>query len=185
MPRAQRRAGRRPPAATAAPLTSDFLVVGRVLRPHGISGEVRVALDTDHPERLSPPLTVYLGVERMPYTIERARLDRGAMLLKLEGLDSREQAGALRGLEVAIRAADATPLGPDEYYVHQIIGLQVWTVEGRRLGRVVEVLETGANDVYVVHGPTGEILIPAIRDVVLDIDLLSGRIIIRPLEGML
>jgi 16S rRNA processing protein RimM len=150
-----------------------------------VRGEVRVALDTDHPEHLAPPLTVYLGADHRPYAIEQARLDKGDALLKLEGFESREQADALRGLEVAIRADEATPLGPGEFYVHQVIGLQVYTDEGKRLGRVVEILETGANDVYVVHGPTGEILIPAIRDVVLDIDTAAGRILVRPLEGMI
>jgi 16S rRNA processing protein RimM len=150
-----------------------------------VRGEVRVALDTDHPEHLAPPLHVYLGPERTPYAIEGARLDRSDALLHLAGLENREQADALRGLEVAIRADEASPLQPGEFYIHQVIGLQVWTEAGVPLGKVVEVIETGANDVYVVRGPTGEVLVPAIRDVVVEIDPPSGRMIVRPLEGML
>ncbi len=181
------RRARRPKGSASASVGSepDFFVVGRVLRPHGIRGELRIALETDHPERLQPPLTLYFGPMRLAYTIAGVRFDRGDMLLKLEGLDSRTEAESLRGLEVAIRADEAVPLQPGEYYIHQIIGLEVWTEGGRHLGQVVEVLETGANDVYVVHGPGGEVLIPAIQDVVIAIDLSSGRMIIRPLEGLL
>lgn len=182
MPRRARRF--RGSASTGAEAEPDFFVVGRVLRPHGIRGELRIALETDHPERLQPPLTLYFGPERVPYRIAGVRFDRGAMLLKLEGLDSRTEAESLRSLEVAIQADEAVPLQPGEYYVHQIIGLEVWTEGGRHLGQVVEVLETGANDVYVVHGPSGEILVPAIRDVVIEIDLPSRRMTIRPLEGL-
>ena len=147
-------------------------------------GEVRVALDTDHPERLTPPLTVYLGLDRAPYQIEHARLGQGGALLKLAGSGNREAAEALRGLDVFIRAEDAAPPGPGEFYVHQVIGLAVWTEQGEHLGKVVEVLETGANDVYIVHGPTGEILVPAIRDAVLEIDPTVGRMVVRLMEGL-
>jgi 16S rRNA processing protein RimM len=150
-----------------------------------VRGEVRVALDTDHPEHLAPPLHVYLGAERAAYPIERARLDKGHALLKLAGLESREQAEALRGMNVAIRADEALPPQPGEFYIHEVIGLQAWTESGVLLGKVVEILETGANDVYVVRGPTGEVLVPAIGDVVLDIDPTAGRMLIRPLQGML
>lgn len=183
MPRRARRL--RGSASAPAGSEPDFFVVGRVLRPHGLRGEVRIALETDHPERLQPPLTLYFGPMRIAYAIAGVRFDRGEMLLKLEGVDSRTEAEALRGLEVAILAEEAAPLQPGEYYVHQIIGLEVWTKGGRHLGQVVEVLETGANDVYVVHGPGGEVLIPAIRDVVMGIDLPGGRMVIRPLEGLL
>jgi len=175
---------RRGSSSALAEVEPVFLVVGRVLRPHGIRGEVRVALDTDQPERLASPLTVYLGPDSLPYAIERARLAGGDVLLKLAGCDTRAAAEALRGLDVSIRADEATPLGPGEFYVHQVVGLSVWTAEGERLGRVVEVLETGANDVYVVHGPSGEILIPAIRDVVLEINPAAGRMVVRLLEGL-
>ena len=77
------------------------------------------------------------------------------------------------------------PLGEDEYYVYQIVGLDVWTGEGEHLGRVSEVLFTGANDVYVVQGEKGEILIPAVEDVVLEVDLASGRLTVELMEGLI
>lgn len=79
---------------------------------------------------------------------------------------------------------EAVPLSEDEYYIYQIVGLEVWTSEGGYLGRVLKVLFTGANEVYVVEGERGEILVPAIEDVVKEVDLGGGRLIVEPLEGM-
>jgi 16S rRNA processing protein RimM len=86
---------------------------------------------------------------------------------------------------VQIPIEEAMPLGEDEYYVYQIVGLDVWTAEGEYLGRISEVLFTGANDVYVVQGEKGEILIPAIEDVVLEVDLDGGRLTVELMEGLI
>jgi 16S rRNA processing protein RimM len=86
---------------------------------------------------------------------------------------------------IYVPVEEAEPLGEDEYYWYQIIGLQVWTVEGRFLGKVTDILPTGSNDVYVVTGPEGEALVPAIEDVIALIDLEEGRLVVNPLEGML
>ncbi len=167
------------------PQPPSYLAIGKVLRPWGVRGEVKVEILTDWPERFALLEYVYLGDEAVCYHLERFRLHRGFALLKLEGCDDRSAAEALRDQLVQIAREEAMPLEEDEYYVYQIEGLEVWTDEGEMLGRVVEVLFTGANEVYVVQGPRGEVLIPAIADVVLQVDLEGGRLIVHLMDGLI
>ncbi len=162
-----------------------FLVIGKIVAPWGVKGEVKVAIETDFPERFNRLKRVYLGEKAVSCVLEKARLHKGHALLKLGGCDDRNAAEKLRGQLVQIPIEEAMPLGEDEYYVYQIVGLDVWTTEGEHLGRVSEVLFTGANDVYVVQGERGEVLIPAIEDVVLEVDLAGGRLIVELLEGLI
>ena len=149
--------------------------MGRVLRPHGNTGERRVAPFNPDLPNLQPEGEVYLQGERR--RIERVRWDKGRVLLKLEGLERRSQVEDTRGqlLEVA---EDELMLQADAYLVSDIVGLEVVTPEGRSLGQVSEVLHTGANDVYVVQGPSGETLIPAIESVVEAVDVAGGVLFI-------
>ena len=167
-----------------------YLVVGQVLRPHGVRGEVRVGIISDRPSRLKDYPHFYLASPACPelvqrYSVERARIHGKVLLLKLDGCDDRDAADRLRGTLVQIRFEEAVPLEEGEYYYHQLIGVEVKTEEGHSLGRIVEVLETKANDVYIVHGPCGEVLIPAIRDVVRELNLELGIIVVHPMKGML
>jgi len=107
------------------------------------------------------------------------------VLLTLVGVDDRDAAEALRGQWIYVAIEDALPLGEGEYYHFQIVGLQVITAEGEALGRITEILPTGANDVYVIQGPRGEILVPALEGVILNVDLPNGRMIVRLPEGLL
>lgn len=167
-----------------------YLVVARILRPHGVHGEVRAQVVTSYPELLGSHRVFFLASPRTPevgreYRVEQVRVHAAVALLKLEGYDDRNAAEALRGMLVQIPLEHAVPLDDDEYYHHQIIGLKVETVDGTLLGHVVEVLETGADDVYIVRGTLGEILLPAVSEVVQRIDLLGGRMIIKVLPGLL
>ena len=162
-----------------------YLVVGRIVAPWGVRGEVKVALETDFPERFKRLKRVYLGEKVTPFVLEGSRLHKGNALLKLGGCDDRDAAEKLRGQLVHIPIEEAMPLGEDEYYVYQIVDLDVWTAEGEYLGRISEVLFTGANDVYVVQGEKGEILIPAVEDVVLEVDLDGGRLTVELMEGLI
>jgi 16S rRNA processing protein RimM len=160
-----------------------------VLRPHGIRGELRVEIFTAYPERLSQHADLYLASPAHPeavrrYPVEAMRSHRRVLLLKLGGCDDRNAADELRGMLVQVPIEEAVPLEEDEYYHFQIIGVQVETESGESLGQVVDVLETGAHDVYIVRGPRGEVLLPAVDELVLKLDLESRRIVVRLLPGM-
>lgn len=103
----------------------------------------------------------------------------------LAGVETPEQAAALRGLFLRVPLGQAVRPKTDEFFWHEVVGLRVEAEDGRDLGIVTEILRTGANDVYVAQGPLGELLIPAIEDVVLTIDPPSGRLLIRPMPGLL
>jgi len=162
-----------------------YLVVGKIVAPWGVRGEVKVAMETGFPERFKRLRRVYLGEKAISFVLEGSRLHKGHALLKLRGCDDRDAAEKLSGQLVQIPIEEAMPLGEDEYYVYQIVGLDVWTTGGEHLGRVSEVLFTGANDVYVVQGERGEILIPAVEDVVLEVDLSGSRLTVELMEGLI
>jgi 16S rRNA processing protein RimM len=153
------------------------------LRPHALRGEIRVAAFSATARNLQRGRPVYLGGERR--TVEQARPDQDQWILKLSGLTGRTAAESFRG--ELIEAADGDVLRDDDesYFVHELIGLRVVTEDGRELGTVVEVITTGANDVYVAAGEGGEVLVPAIGEVVQRIDVSAGVIAITPLPGML
>jgi 16S rRNA processing protein RimM len=168
-----------------------FLVIGQVVGVHGLQGELKVEILTEDPHRFGRLKQVFVGLEDeepVPWPLERTRLHKGRALLKLENVDDRAAAEALRGYLIQVPLAESLPLEEGEYYEHQILGLGVWTAAGEHLGQIVEILYTGANDVYVVHstGPDGrEILIPAIPEAVLEVDLVGGRLVVELLEGLL
>ena len=168
-----------------------FLVTGKVLGAHGIGGELKALVISEDPHRFSRLKQVYIGLddsEPEPRVLERFRLHKGHALLKLAGCDDRDTAAALRGHLVYVPFEDAIPLEEGEYYEYQILDLDVWTVSGERLGKVVEIIATGANDVYVVKDTSAarrEVLIPALESVVLEIDLESGRMVVELPEGLL
>lgn len=168
----------------------DYVAVGTITRPHGVRGEVRVMpVDTDV-DRLLELSAVYCsppkGGERRRFVVVRARPDRGAALMTLGGVDTRDAAEGLRGWLVEIPGAWVKPLPPDRYYVFELVGCRVETVAGEHLGEVVDVLATGANDVYVVEDDRGrQVLIPAVRAMVKEVDVAAGRIVIDPWPGLI
>ncbi len=165
---------------------TKYLVIGEVLKPWGNRGEVKVQILTDFPGRLSKLKTVYLGADARAVQVERARLHSGSALFKFAGYETPESAAKLRGETVQVAIEDAAPLRKGQYFHHQVVGLQVVTSEGQALGPVEEILETGANDIYLVRrADESELLIPAIESVVQEIDLEHGRMVVRLLPGML
>lgn len=153
------------------------LVIGRVVAPFGIEGEVRVRAETDFLERFAQLREVCLELPNGEQRFDRvagARVSPKGVLLKLEGCQDRDQADGLRGAWVKIRQSMAVPLPKDSYWVHQIIGLRVFTEEGRDLGEITEVIRTGANDVYV----TPSAMVPALRQVVREVDLERKRMLV-------
>ncbi len=167
-----------------AAATVPFLIIGRIVAPHGVRGELRVSIETDDPSRFLALDRVYLGDKHVLHRVLGARLHKGQALLRLDGVHDRDEAETLRGVLVHVSAEDALPLGQDEYYQHQILGLDVVTESGEHVGRVREILLTGANDVYVVRGHRGEVLLPAIRETILRVDLENSQMIVRVPEEL-
>lgn len=167
-----------------------FFVIGRITRPHGVLGEVRVELHTDVPERFERLERLHLtgnldDRHPRPVTIESARRHQNVVLLKLAGVDSRDQAETLRRLWLLVDETDVEPLAEGEYYLYQLEGLAVYSDDGQHLGRLSEVLETKANNVFVVQGERGEILLPDIPDVILKVDLDLGQIVVHLIPGLI
>jgi len=153
-------------------------VIGQVVAPFGIRGEVRVRPETDLPERFAQLDRVCLelpGGEQRVLAVRRARVSPKGVLLLLEGCETRDQAAALRRAWVKIPEHMAAHLADGEYYVHHILGLRISTKKGRDLGEVIEVIRGPANDVYV----TETAMIPALREVVREVDLERGRMVVH------
>ena len=169
--------------------TPRYLAIGRIFGAHGIRGEVKVESLTDFPERFAAGTRLHMGSgtedpEAQPVEITAARGHKGAMLVKLDVVPDRTAAELLRGLYLMIPESEAMPLGEHENYAHDLIGLRVETAQGEVLGELAEILFTGANDVYVVRGPGGELLLPALRDVVLTVDLAAGKMVVALPDGL-
>jgi 16S rRNA processing protein RimM len=169
----------------------QYLLIGEILRPHGIRGELRLKILTDYPERVAKIKTVYLGKDAtddaaIPYKVQSARLHQQFLLLTLAEVQDRNEAETLRGQFVMIGIDDAVPLEDDEIYLYELIGLTVKTDTGEELGTIQDVLETGANDVYVVSSRKyGEVLIPAHDETVLEIDMDSETVTVKLPDGLL
>jgi 16S rRNA processing protein RimM len=161
-----------------------FLVIGRILGPQGTSGAVRAQVLTDYPARFESLPIVHVGDSLRPYNVQSAKLEGDTVVLKLAGIDDSTTAVALRNQDLQVPVDQAVELPQGHYFWHQIIGLEIWTDTGQQLGRVSEVLRTGSNDVYVVRSGLKELLIPAIEDVVLNIDLPGRRIVVHLLPGL-
>lgn len=170
--------------------TPGYLAVGQIVGPHGIRGEVKVEVMTDFPERYQPGTKLYMGkstedAAAIPVQIAASRPHQGRVLVTLTSVPDRNAAELLRGLYLLIPEREAMPLGEHENYMHDLIGLHVETEAGEALGELVEIIVTPANDVYVVAGPLGEVLIPALRDVVLGVDLDSRVMRVVLPDGLL
>lgn len=164
-----------------------YLAIGRIIRAHGLRGEVSVAVLTEFPERFETTEWVYLGneFEAAPYRLVSYRWHRRNILLTLAEVNNRTQAEALQGQFVQVPLDQAVSLPEGVYYLYQLIGLQVKTTEGQSLGVITEVMETGANDVYVVKHDDRELLLPAIPDVIKSVDIANGLMIVQLIEGLI
>lgn len=172
-------------------LPPKYLLLGEILRPHGIRGELRMRVLTDFPERLSQLETVYLtpdpeSEDVTPYRVQQVRFHQDYALLTLHNVPTRTEAELLRDLFVVIDLAHAIPLEADEVYLFELIGMEVYLEAGERLGVLSDVLETGANDVYVVASDRyGEVLIPITPETLIATDTDTRRVTVRLPEGLL
>jgi 16S rRNA processing protein RimM len=173
------------PAGPSTAGGSAFLVVGKVRRPHGVHGEVVAEILTDFPHHIRPKRAIYLGEEHVKLIVVSRRPHNEGLLLGFEGITSPEKAGWYRNQILSIAASEVSELPEGEFYFHELLDLEVMDETGNFLGVLTEILETGANDVYVVTNSTGhELLIPAIPEVVLDVNLETKKMNVRLLPGL-
>ena len=166
---------------------TDWATIGQVVAPFGVHGELKVRLLTDIPNRFAGLETIYVGANHLPHSIQSVRPYKGEMIvLKLSGIDDANAAEVLRNQELSIPLSELATLPPGSYYQHDILGLQVITLDGQEIGQIVEIIVTGSNDVYSIKQPDGlQVLIPAIKDVIKQIDLIRRTMHIDPLPGLL
>ena len=169
-----------------------YLLLGEILRPHGVRGELKMRIFTDYPERLIKDIkTLYLGqdandTDAMPFTVKSARFHKEYLLLTLSEINGRDEAETLRGQKVMVDIDNAVPLEDGEYYLYQLVGLTVKTTDDVELGQIKDVIETGANDVYIVKGRAyGELLLPAHDETIVSINFDDNIIIMELPEGLL
>ena len=162
-----------------------YLSVGFLRRPHGVHGEIIMDLHTDFPERLRKGRKLFLGEGHKPVTLEAMRPHAKGILIKFETIDTPEEAGQFRNQWVYAAVKDLPPLPEGQHYQHELIGMNVVDENGNPLGELEEIMETGANDVYVVRDDLGkELLLPNIPSVVLELDFARRIMRVHLLEGL-
>ncbi len=166
----------------------ETLRVGVIASTHGIRGEVKVFPTTDDAKRFEKLKEVLLdtGKELKTMEIQQVRFFKNMVIVKFKGYDTINDIEIYKGKDLLVTREHAVELGPDENFIVDLIGLSVETDEGELLGELTDVLITGANDVYEVTRTDGKkVLLPAIKDCVLDVDLEAGRVLVHVLEGLL
>ena len=171
-------------------MTADRLVaIGEIGRPHGVRGEVRVRPLTDRPERFEDLRDCVLWDEvrnrRQPCRITGTRVHAGALVVAVAGYDSPEAVGALTGWLLAVPESEALPPPDGHFYPWQLVGCRVLTEDGRDVGRVLRIEGSPAQDLWVVGDERREHLVPAVAEIVREVDLAGRRVVIRPPEGLL
>jgi 16S rRNA processing protein RimM len=162
-----------------------YLSVGFLRRPHGVQGEIVMDLHTDFPERMKSGRILFVGEEYKSMTLTNVRPHQLGLLVKFDGIETPEDAGMYRNQWVYIKAKDVPPLPEGKIYQYELIGFKVVDENDSPLGELVEILETGANDVYVVKDDSDkEILLPNIPSVVLDLDTDARLMRVHLLEGL-
>ncbi len=165
----------------------EYFEVGQIVNTFGIKGQLKVKPFTDDMERFEELKTVYICKknEMKKVEIEDVKYNKQCVLLKVKGIEDLTEAEKYKGLFLKIDRKDAKKLPKDTYFIADILGLEVYTDEGELLGKVDDIFPTGANDVYVVKDELGkQILLPSIPEVLKEIDLEKGKVIVHLIEGL-
>ncbi len=169
-------------------MTQELIFIGQVVSAHGVKGELRVIPYSDFPERCYELKNVRLDISGKItcHEVEHARLHGSMWIVKLKKIESREEAGELKGTGLYILPEERVALPPDRYYFDEIIGLEVYTEQGEYLGAVIDILPGGGQDVYVVNGEKekNNILVPAVKEVIRNVDFEAGRLTVVLPEGL-
>ena len=166
----------------------DRLQVGVISSTHGVRGEVKVFPTTDDATRFKKLKQVYLytGKEQMLLEIQGVKFFKQFVILKFKGIDNINDIEKYKGRSLFVERKDAVPLEEDEYYIADMLGMSVYTEDGARFGTLKDVMETGANDVYIIDSDDhGEILVPAIKQCILSVDVEADRMVIHLMDGLI
>jgi len=169
-----------------SPAETNWVLVGEIVGTFGIRGQVKVLPLTDFPERFQRTKTVYVGDEHTPMTVSGAQRHKNVIVLTLDAIDTANAAEKLRGKAVSIPESELTTLPPDQFYLHDVVGLRVEHVNGQPLGVITDVITSGGNDIFVVRDQvTGrETLLPVVKAFVKEIDIPGGRVRVEPIPGL-
>jgi len=167
---------------------SEEINIGLILGPFGVKGELKVMPLTDDPGRIADLQDLLIGKENEEsqlYGVIKIRVHKNLVILKLKGINSREDAIFLKNSYLRIPRDQLKALGEDQYYISDLQGMDVYLEDGTKLGNLTEVIKTGANDVYSIKGDTKTYLIPAIKEVIKQVDTGNKKIVIQPIDGLL
>lgn len=156
------------------------MLIGRIAAPFGVQGEMKIDPLTDFPERFSSLEGLYVGSAHERREVEQVRMHGGRILIRLGGIRTPEEVAGLRGQELFVPRANASPLPPGHFYLEEALGLRVETTEGIEVGTVSEVLKTGSNEVFVVGRNRDAVLIPVIKDAIAELDMDGRRVVVEP-----
>lgn len=165
----------------------DLIKVGIITNTHGLRGEVKVFPTTDDARRFLDLEEIILdtGKEKRQLAIERVKFFKNMVILKFKGIDNIDDVQKFRQKELLVTREQAVPLGEDEYFIADLIGLKAVSDEGEELGEITDVLQSAANDVYVIRKKGAEdLLLPAIKDCVKNVDIEAGEITLHLLPGL-
>ena len=165
-------------------MKKEFLEAGKIVTTHGIRGEVKIMPYTDIPDILCEFDRLFIGKNKDEIFIERSRVFKNTVIAKIEGIDTPEQAEKLRN-KMLYMHRDDLELDDDTYFIQDLIGMEVKDADsGELYGKIADVMQTGANDVYIIKDGEKEYLVPAIADVVISTDIDNNIMTIRPLDGL-
>ena len=168
--------------------SKDLLQVGVITSTHGVRGEVKVFPTTDDPRRFKglKKVTLYTGKERKELHIQGVKFFKQFVILKFEGIDNINDVEKYKRCPLLVTREDAVPLEEDEYFIADMIGMEVATEDGEAFGTLKDVIGTGANDVYVVESLRyGDVLIPAIKECILSVDIEEKKMKVHLMEGLI
>ena len=162
--------------------------IGLILGPFGVKGELKIMPLTDDPSRITELTDVLVGKENeesQPYNVLKVRVHKNLVIIKLKGINTREESIVLKNSYLRISRSQLKELGEDQFYISDLEGMDVYLQDGSRLGNIKEVIKTGANDIYSVTGDKKTYLIPAIKEVIKMVDVENKKIVIEPIVGLL
>ena len=173
-------------------MTEDYFEIGTIVNVHGLQGEIRVIPATDDPSRfkLLDKIEIFFKSYKMVYPLMNIRSHKNLIILKLSGIDNRNDAEKLVGGVIKVPRSKALPLEEDEYYQKDLLDMTVVSDIGEELGQLIQIIETGANDVYVVRPPAKpgakakDLLIPAIKECILFVSIPERKMTVHLLEGL-